>query len=112
MTREEKRKIRLQIISLLDRCEGCIHKTKLGASITECRRCPIGQKLVEASSNFKNIPKPIERMWIPWTTDEEQFVIKNYGKVSCEEMATKLGRTITSVQSKIKKLRKKGLIPR
>ncbi|OAO78062.1 hypothetical protein A0O32_2192 [Anoxybacillus flavithermus] len=39
-------------------------------------------------------------------------MIKNYGKVSCEEMATKLGRTITSVQSKIKKLRKKGLIPR
>ncbi|MCL6615534.1 MAG: hypothetical protein K6T39_00095 [Anoxybacillus ayderensis] len=114
MTREEKKRLRMQIIQLLERCDRCEHKTKLGASITVCKKCPIGQKLVEISSKFENVPKRIEGeqdVRIPWEEEEEQFLIKNYGKMKYEEMAMKLKRTTISVQSKVKKMRRKGLIP-
>lgn len=114
MTREEKKRLRIQIIQLLDRCENCEYKTKLGASITTCRQCPIGQKLIEISSKFENVPKRaegIQDVRIPWEKEEEQFLIKNYGKMTYEEMAMKLKRTTISVQSKVKKMRRKGLIP-
>lgn len=65
-TREEKRKIRLQIINLLNRCEGCRYKTKLGASVTECRRCPIGKQLTKLSERLEK-PKRVSK---PWSDDE------------------------------------------
>ncbi|WP_171699976.1 winged helix-turn-helix transcriptional regulator [Anoxybacillus sp. CHMUD] len=117
MTREEKRKIRLQIIRLLDRCDECKHRTELGASITVCKVCPIGKKMVEISSKFENIPKQLEYLdgkplRTPWEETEEQFIIENHDKMSYKEIAAELGRAPTSVQSKIKKMRRAGLVPR
>lgn len=57
MTREEKKRLRMQIIRLLDECDECKHRTELGSSITVCKVCPIGKKMVEISSKFQDKPK-------------------------------------------------------
>ncbi|MCG6184274.1 hypothetical protein H1215_15595 [Anoxybacillus sp. LAT_38] len=53
MTREEKKRLRMQIVQLLDECDTCEYKTKSGASVTVCRGCPIGKRLTELSGHFK-----------------------------------------------------------
>lgn len=115
MTREEKKRLRMQIIRLLDECDVCKHRTELGASITVCRVCPIGKKMVEISSKLENIPKQLEYLdekplRMTWRETEEQFIIENHDKMSYTQIAAELGRTPTSVQSKIKKMRREGLI--
>ena len=117
MTREEKKRLRMQIIRLLDECDVCKHRTELGASITVCKVCPIGKKMVEISSKLENIPKQLEYLdgkplQMTWKETEEQFIIENHDKMSYTQIADELGRTPTSVQSKIKKMRRAGLIPR
>lgn len=53
MTREEKKRLRMQIIRLLDECDSCEYKTKIGASVTVCRGCPIGKRLTELSGHLE-----------------------------------------------------------
>ena len=73
--------------------------------------------MVEISSKFENIPKQLEYLdgkplRTPWEETEEQFIIENHDKMSYKEIAAELGRAPTSVQSKIKKMRRAGLVPR
>lgn len=103
MTREEKKRLRMQIIRLLDECDTCEYKTKKGASVTVCRGCPIGKRLTELSGHLEKDARL-------WDEEEERFLVENYDKMSYTQIAAELGRTPTSVQSKIKKMRRAGLI--
>ncbi len=85
MTREEKKRLRMQIIRLLDECDTCEYKTKIGASVTVCRGCPIGKRLTELSGHLEKDA----RLW-----DEE------------------LGRTREAIKAKVEKMRRAGLIPK
>jgi biotin operon repressor len=73
--------------------------------------------MTEISSKLEKAPKKLEYLdgkpiQMPWRTTEEQFIIENHNKMSYEEIADELGRTLTSVKSKIKKMRRAGLIPK
>jgi len=45
-----------------------------------------------------------------WSVEEDRFIIENYPRMSVREIADALGRSKTSVSSKIRELRKKGKI--
>lgn len=45
-----------------------------------------------------------------WNSEEDNFLIKNYGKLSYTEMMEKLGRTRNSVKNRITVLSRKGFI--
>ena len=46
MTREQKKKLRLQLGKLLDKCEGCEHiGTVKNIGIHICKSCPLGRQI-------------------------------------------------------------------
>lgn len=110
MTREEKKRLRMQIIRLLDECDGCRYKTKLGASVEECKKCPIGKKLNELSSMLENKKKRTDAK--PWREEEEKYLSENHGKMKYKNIAQKLGRTPKAIKAKVNKMRQAGLIPK
>lgn len=62
MTKAEKKLIRLQIISLLERYQGCPYHSTTNASIHVCPGCPIGQQMQELGKKLwhKEEKKPKE----------------------------------------------------
>ena len=108
MTREEKKRLRMQIIRLLDECDGCRYKTKLGSSVEECKKCPIGKKLNELSSMLENKKRRTDAK--PWREEEEKYLSENHGKMKYKNIAQKLGRTPKAIKAKVKKMRQAGLI--
>lgn len=108
MTREEKKRLRMQIIQLLDECDGCRYKTKLGASVEECKKCPIGKKLNELSSMLENKKKRTDAKL--WREEEERFLAENHSKMKYKNIAQKLGRTPKAIKAKVNKMRQAGLI--
>ena len=103
MTREEKKRLRMQIIRLLDECDSCEYKMKSGASVTVCRGCPIGKRLTELSGHFKKDARL-------WDEEEERFLAENYDKMTYKNIASRLGRTQKAVKAKVEKMRRAGLI--
>ncbi|WP_420768729.1 hypothetical protein ACNR9V_03090 [Parageobacillus thermoglucosidasius] len=108
MTKAEQKRIRLQIIELLDQCEGCPHRYKFGSSVRICPSCPIGQ---EMQALWKKLGERERQNAVrrPWTTQEEEFLLQNL-HMKKRELAEKLGRSLRSIQNKIFELRKKGRI--
>lgn len=106
MTREEKKRLRMQIIQLLDECDDCEHKTRLGSSTTVCRQCPIGKQLITLSERLEK-PKRVSK---PWSDDEEMYLAENYDKMRYKNIAEKLGRTQKAIKAKVKQMRLAGLI--
>ena len=105
MTREEKKRLRMQIIQLLDECDTCEYKTKLGASVTVCRGCRIGKRLTELSGRLEKDARL-------WDEQEERFLVENYDKMTYQNIACRLGRTQKAVKAKVEKMRRAGLIPK
>ena len=103
MTREEKKRLRMQIIRLLDECDSCEYKTKLGASVTVCRGCPIGKRLTELSGRLEKDARL-------WDEEEERFLVENYDKMTYQNIANRLGRTRKAIKAKVEKMRRAGLI--
>jgi hypothetical protein len=114
MTREEKRKIRLQIQDLLDKCQNCKYVSVSFASIHICPKCPLGQKIQELGKQLdpklvkdrkKKVMKPRKKT-NGWTDEEIQFVIDNICNLSYKEMAKMLGRTEAAIRRKVADMRK------
>ncbi len=103
MTREEKKRLRMQIIRLLDECDSCEYKTKIGASVTVCRGCPIGKRLTELSGHLEKDARL-------WDEQEERFLAENYDKMTYQNIANRLGRTREAIKAKVEKMRRAGLI--
>lgn len=123
MTREEKKMIRLQIIGLLDQCQGCRYRSKENASIHICSSCPIGQQLQELGKKLGGQPKaerkPTQKreqkkktlVMRRWTKEEEEFILMNQHQMTKMQLAQKLGRSYYSVRQKLTKLnRKRGRV--
>ncbi|WP_017435113.1 hypothetical protein [Saccharococcus caldoxylosilyticus] len=110
MTREEKKLIRLQIIGLLDQCQGCPYHSTTNASIHICPSCRIGKKIRALGKKlWKRDEKKRVSVRRPWTTQEEEFLLQNL-HMKHRELAEKLGRSYRAVQNKIFEMRKKGRI--
>ena len=45
MTRGQKKKLRLQLGKLLDKCEGCEHIGTVNIGIHICKSCPLGRQI-------------------------------------------------------------------
>ena len=48
------------------------------------------------------------RLWVPWSEDEDEFVIGHHEGMKYVDIAKQLGRTYCAVRSRISKLRKLG----
>ena len=120
MTREEKKLIRLQIISLLERCQDCQFRSVTNASIRVCPSCPIGQQMQELGKKLGGQPKVAEKkpaqkqkqkkktlVMRRWTKEEEEFILMNQHHMTKMQLAEKLGRTYFSVRQKLTKLNRK-----
>jgi len=53
---------------------------------------------------YHSADRKVKRYGIPWTKEEEKFLIENKGKLFYREIAEKLGRTVNSVQAKAREL--------
>lgn len=117
MTREEKKLIRLQIISLLERCQDCQFRSATNASIHVCPGCPIGQQMQELGKKLggqlevakkksaqKQEQKKKTLVMRRWTTEEEEFILVNQHRMTKMQLAQKLGRSYHSVWNKLTKL--------
>lgn len=116
MTKAEQKRIRLQIIDLLDQCQGCPNRYVTNASIHICPSCPIGQRMQALGQKlWKRDEK--KRMAVinsvsrrrPWTAQEEEFIIQNL-HMKRKEIAEKLGRSYKAVLRKISEMRQRGKI--
>jgi hypothetical protein len=107
MTREEKKLIRLQIIGLLDQCQGCPNRYTTNASIHICPSCPIGQRMQELGKKLdqnKTIFDGEKRRG--WTEEEDFYLIHHYGVLPVDRIAKRLGRTEYAVRKRAHMLRK------
>jgi hypothetical protein len=123
MTRQEKKMIRLQIIGLLDQCQGCPNRYMTNASIHICPSCPIGQRMQELGRNLCESDEKKRRIDVkkrkaviagipnrrPWTAQEEEFILQNL-HMRRKELAEKLGRSYKAVLRKISDMRQRGRI--
>jgi hypothetical protein len=111
MTREEKKLIRLQIISLLEQCQGCKFRSVTNAGIHVCPACPIGQQMQELGKKLdqsKTIFDGEKRRG--WTEEEDFYLLHHYGIAPVERIAERLGRTPMAVIRRAYVLRKGGKI--
>jgi hypothetical protein len=106
MTKEEKKILRLQIVELLDQCEGCKYRCKANASIHICPSCPIGQQLQKLSRKLCGNKVIVRRAW----TKEEDAYIWNNQHLPRKELAERLGRTRDAVIKRLFELRKRGSV--
>jgi hypothetical protein len=113
VTREEKKMIRLQIIGLLDQCEGCKYRFKANACIHICPSCPIGQQIQKLgrflcrTSNWSKRREKGELIRRPWTKEEDEYIWNNQHLLR-RDLAKHLGRTKKAVIKRLCELRKRG----
>jgi hypothetical protein len=118
MTREEKRKLRIQIQDLLDKCKGCKYISVVCASVYVCPNCPLGQQIQALGRKLD--PKLAKRRKAKTTTtkklknlyteEETLFVLENRDKLTYKEMAAILGRTAWSIRRRVQYLKEKEMI--
>ncbi|EZP77583.1 hypothetical protein H839_08119 [Parageobacillus genomosp. 1] len=111
MTREEKRKIRIQIQNLLDQCKGCPHQFEPNAYFIACRKCEIGKEMRHLADSIgcrrtKNVGRKVGGPRVIWTPEEEQCLWENR-HLPKKELAAKLNRPISSVYKKLYELESK-----
>ncbi|EZP75040.1 hypothetical protein H839_16108 [Parageobacillus genomosp. 1] len=104
MTKAEKKLIRLQIISLLERCQGCPYHSTTNASIHVCPSCPIGQRMQALGQKISGEEFVRYRNW----TKEEDEYLWNNQHLRRKELAKHLGRTRQAVINRLAELRKRG----
>jgi hypothetical protein len=104
MTKEEKKMIRLQLVNLLDSCEGCPYQTMVNACVKICPTCPIGKQMQKLSRKLCGNKVIVRRAW----TKEEDAYIWNNQHLPRKELAERLGRTRDAVIKRLFELRKRG----
>ncbi|MFC3883784.1 hypothetical protein ACFOU2_09830 [Bacillus songklensis] len=127
MNRQERKAVRLEIISILDKeCKSCSKARKFSRSNNPyCyTKCQVGQRLLELSRSLKRqeeVVKVESEAKRPvggqeggvnrrWTDKEVRFLIENKGRMSLAKMASKLKRSPKSVGGKIYALQQKGML--
>jgi len=103
MTKDEKKRIRLQIIGLLDQCEGCPYQKMTNACVHICPSCPIGKKIQKLG---KKLYKHSVKRRI-WTKEEDAYIWSNQ-HLPRKELAKYIGRTERAVKLRLVELRKRG----
>jgi hypothetical protein len=113
VTRKEKKRIRLQIINLLDtHCSSCNERNESSNSLC-LTSCPIGKQMRQLSSrleqqsiNVVNIEQPTRKG--RWTAEEEFYLWHHRKSLTLEELAEKLDRDKNAVYLKLRRLIQKG----
>jgi hypothetical protein len=111
MTRDEKKSIRLQLIKLLDSCDGCQYRHKENAGVKICPSCAIGQRIQRIGKRlgqdeiFYNVPGRRS-----WTEEEDFYLIHHYGVLPVERIAERLERTEKAVKQRAHVLKKGGIV--
>jgi predicted Rossmann fold nucleotide-binding protein DprA/Smf involved in DNA uptake len=115
LTREEKRRIRLQIINLLDtNCASCNERLERKCSVC-ISVCPIGKQMQHLSAMLEQeevveeivVAKTNKKKGI-WTEEEEFYLWHHRNILTPDQLAERLDRDVKSVYNKLYKLKKKG----
>lgn len=59
---------------------------------------------------MKYNPEYHENNGKPWTEEELEYLVKWYNMIGLEEMSLALGRTMGTVNNKVRKMRREGLM--
>jgi hypothetical protein len=98
MTRDEKKSIRLQLIELLDSCDGCQYRYVMNVGVKICPSCAIGQRIQRIGKQLGQdeifYDGPERRSW---TEEEDFYLIHHYGVLPVDRIAKRLGRTTKAV---------------
>jgi hypothetical protein len=117
LTREEKRRIRREIISVLDaECNGCKYIKVRKTRDPYCADlCPVGERLQSLSAmliqdnelaNEKKAKPKSEFKRRPWTEEEVLYLLNHSKYFSMEHLAEKLHRSVDAVYLKFCSLKK------
>ncbi len=64
----------------------------------------------DCNGRMKYNPELHDRQGQPWTVEETQYLIEWYNIIGIEEMALALGRTETTIATRVTRLRADGLM--
>ncbi len=112
MTREQKKRLRLQLVKLLDKCDGCEHIGMVNIGIHVCGTCPLGRQIriigkkLDGDKQQPELPegRGVKRKW---TDDEDRYLLEHCGKKTDREIAEALGRSRKAVMKRRQMLRQK-----
>lgn len=108
MTREQKKKLRLQIGKLLDKCDGCEHIGVVNIGIRVCKSCPLGQQIQQLGKMlYENDVEEMRENQGWWTEDEIQFLIEQK-HMPRRWVAEQLNRSVCAVNTMYARLKKRG----
>lgn len=119
MDRKEKRKIRLDIIQILnDECGNCVYKKDNQFNIMCHRFCTFGKQMQELQAKLEITAEEINVQAITkqpikpykkgrFSPEEEFYLIHHMDLYSLTHLANRLNRSLSSVSLKVKQLRKK-----
>lgn len=117
MTREQKKRLRLQLVKLLDKCDGCEHIGTVNIGIHVCGTCPLGRQIRMIGKKLDGEKQQSKRVKLPqgrgvkrkWTADEDRYLLEHYGWKTADEIAEALGRSRKAVMKRRQMLRQKRL---
>lgn len=111
MSREEKRKIRIQIHELIDNeCMGCQYRCGYENAHFCVSECPVGKELKTLSNSLEEaIPsEDVQALNKGHWTEEEVFYLANHlDQYKVPHLAAKLNRTPSSVYAKVISIQKR-----
>lgn len=105
MERLEKKKVRLNLIHILDtKCKGCMMRGDRDAHNYCIKHCEVSMELQSLSASLINTT---DIKGTRWSEEEELYLAKHLGHYSVEQIANQLNRSPQSVISKIQRTGKK-----
>lgn len=103
MNRLEKKRVRLNMIQILDtRCKGCMMRNDYDAHNYCIKHCEVSQELQHLSSQLVKKNELVQGS--KWTKDEELYLINHMSLYTIDHMAHQLNRSPQSVISKIQRI--------
>ncbi|MGG3808757.1 hypothetical protein [Geobacillus thermodenitrificans] len=108
MTKSEKRRIRMQVLEILDKyCQQCPYGHKNESYVPLCRQCPHGQRMQELARPLwsNNGEASACGKTGKWTEEEDFYILNHYGVQPIEVLSARTGRSIQAIRKRLETLK-------
>lgn len=105
MNKAEKKKVRQNILMLLDsKCKGCEIKGDCRSRDDYCyTKCPIGFQLRDFSKMLSDADDP-KGSKTKWSPDEELYLLNHYLLYDRQHLSERLNHSLESIEHKLKQI--------
>jgi len=111
VSREEKRRVRIQIHELIENeCMGCQYRRGYENASFCVNECPVGRELKSLSISLEVEPTENKEQVLTkgsWTEEEVFYLSNHLDLYNVPHLAARLNRTPSSVYTKVNSLRKR-----